>query len=149
VGCENLPVTAVTFDDAEAYARWAGKRLPTAEEWEAAAGGTDSRGFPWGDKAERDAANINTLGLAAVGSFERDESPFGCRDMAGNAAEWVASRDQNGRIISARKGAAFYTPFQYPVAYLAYGAIPLKPGEKLDELGFRCVKDAPPGEDRR
>jgi len=91
-GEEDYPVVNVTEDDADAYARWARKRLPTEDQWEKAARGPDDmRVFPWGDKFEPGDANIGRAagGPKPVGSFPKDLSPYGVYDMAGNVREWV------------------------------------------------------------
>jgi formylglycine-generating enzyme required for sulfatase activity len=93
-GKENHPVTGVTWEQADSYARTVGKRLPTEEEWEKAARGTDGREYPWGNRFEPSLCNSSekpNIGVEAVGEYRGGASPYGCMDMAGNAFEWTAS----------------------------------------------------------
>jgi gamma-glutamyl hercynylcysteine S-oxide synthase len=93
----SLPVCHVCYYEAEAFARFAGKRLPTESEWEAAASwdpesGT-KRSYPWGEEpATKDLANVDQLsfGTAPVGSYPQNVSPIGCYGMIGDVWEWTA-----------------------------------------------------------
>jgi formylglycine-generating enzyme required for sulfatase activity len=132
------PVTGINWYEAEAFARWAGKALPSTAQWRRAALGDSRETFPWGGDVRNtyDRANFNLEGTRPVGSHPSGLSPFGCYDMAGNAREWLSAR-QNGERRAVIGGSWMDPSYMFELSHVEW----FDPGYSNEAFGFRLVTD--------
>ncbi|MBI2930851.1 MAG: SUMF1/EgtB/PvdO family nonheme iron enzyme [Planctomycetes bacterium] len=151
-GYERHPVVGVTASDAEAYARWAQKRLPTEDEWEYAARFMDGRTYPWGNAFQpadgsflcnswESGRSHSRFEPMPVGSFANGHSALDVMDLAGNVWEWTATEAAvEGKTLRILKGGSFMTRAD---ACRAANRLADDPELAYHDVGFRCVRDLP------
>jgi serine/threonine protein kinase len=150
-GQENFPVVGVNWEDANAFAEWSKKRLPTEEEWEFAARGFNNFSYPWGNEWKSNSANVESKSFVEIGKY-KETSPFGIYDMTGNAWEWTASEFKaypNGKLpdtfagkrnLKTIRGGSYqstreFATTSYRIGWLATGS------DSYCCTGIRLVKD--------
>jgi len=154
---DKLPVTNVSWADADAYCRWRHKHLPSESQWEKAARGSEGLEYPWGEKWRADITNTgdnadDESGLAEVGSFPNNRSPYGVYDLSGNVWEWVddwydaypgsdykdKAMGRSNKVLRGGGGGSGH----YALSVFFRGAARsyAKPDMKSNDVGFRCAR---------
>ena len=154
---DDHPMVYVTWEEARAYAQWAGGDLPTEAQWEKAARGTDGRKYPWGEEWDASRCANNLTCPAPAGHYLRSASPYGLLDMAGNAAQWCrdwydkdyyqSGNDRNPqgattgvqRVLRGSAWSGFNPPY-----FRCANRFLQNPIYRFYFLGFRCVVRSAP-----
>ncbi len=154
-GQEKYPVVYISYEDAKAYAKWAGKRLPSEAEWQLSAQGTDKRLWPWGNEFHATKCNSGFGRATPVDAFPKGDSQYGVSDLVGNIWQMTDDVYCNGTdYFLIIRGGSYYKP-ESSGWYIQGGPQQLdftqmlllvSPGfDRSATVGFRCVKDIAPG----
>lgn len=145
------PVVYISFEDAKAYSKWIGKRLPTEAEWQYAAQGKNANMWPWGSEFDSTLCNNNLGYLTNVNDFPKGKSPFNIEDMVGNVWQMTSDLYDNGSYYFVMiRGGSYYNPTS-SWWYVKGGPQRLDKRQMLllvgsglnrnATVGFRCVMD--------
>ena len=159
-GMDALPISGVTWQHAQDYCQWRGKRLPKEAEWEKASRGNKAPEYPWGNEWDESRLNAGEnedwpLGFAPVDAYESGRSPYGVYNMSGNVMEWVADwyqpypgndykAEAYGEEYKVVRGGGWGGDGHYAISHFYRSAYRfyLRPASTFVDLGFRCAKDA-------
>ncbi len=142
---DNRPVVGVSWFEADAFARWAGKTLPTEEQWERAARGVDGWPYPWGENFDKKLCNTLDSGILKTSRTDRypkGVSPHGCYDMAGNTWEWTSSVYDHDQLDKTYviKGGAWHDQSENACCFVrGCGGM----YDRTRSIGFRCARVNP------
>ena len=132
------PVVGMNFHELKIYAKWAGKELPTEEQWERAARGTDGREYPWEGGFDKEKCNTFESGIektTRVTRYPNGISPVGCYDMAENVWEWTRSEyDRSSYVLRSSSWLYFYEDARCAARIRNYPLI------RINNVGFRCLR---------
>ncbi len=138
-GKRNHPVVQVSLEDAMAFSAWTGKRLPTEEEWEAAARTSEGYLLPWGGKLRDSLCNIESSALGdttEVDKYKKADNKFGISDLIGNVLEWTGTRDSDdSKIAYIAKGGSWISTENIDLAK----RFVMDSKTNSNILGFRCI----------